>query len=269
MSLNENVLFDLFKTVDTYGKYFGLFYMVLIFLIGKKGLVIYEAQKNTTTGFHERKQEILLYSLIMLLFLWNPIIITALIKVFPGLQNGFLMILMLPVIPIIALGTTELLCMVKKGRRRHILGVSLFLIVLLSGGIATQDSKTITKNLYGADEKYIEALDYIPKDTPVMLIAEEELMASARRYNPAIEVAYGRDLWESDINIQPYEEQCYRLRECLLDQENNMDELLEIAVEMNCDYLILDNVASIIYAAGDKGFVFQESTDDYCILKFH
>ena len=269
MSLSENVLFTLFKSIDTYGKYFGLFYMILVLLIGKKGLIIYEKQRNTTKGFHEKKQEIVLFSLIMLLLLWNPILITGLIKIFPGLQNGFLMILLLPVIPIVALGTTELLCMVPKGRKRHVLAVSLFFLVLLSGGISTTDNKEISKNLYGAEEEYLEALDYIPKDTPVFLIAEDQIMASARRYNPAIEVAYGRDLWEDDINIQPYEEQCYILRDCLKDQEKRIDELLEIAVEMNCDYLILDNVASIIYAAGDKGFVFQESTDDYCILKFH
>jgi len=269
MSLNENVLFTLFKTADTYGKYFGLFYMIMVFLIGKKGLIIYEKQKNIIKGFHEKKQEIILFSLIMLLFLWNPIAIMGIIKIFPGLQNGFLMILLLPVIPVIALGTTELLCMVPKGRKRHILAVSLFLLVLLSGGISTVETTTTSKNLYGAKEEYLEALDYIPKDTVVFLIAEDQIMASARRYNPAIEVAYGRDLWENDINIQPYDEQCYILRDCLLDQENRIDELLEIAVEMNCDYLILDNVASIIYAAGDKGFVFQESTDDYCILKFH
>jgi len=199
-------------------------------------------------------------------------IISSVIVLFP-LTNALILLLfqhfycyeetlwLLPLYAIPAYGVTEMYSSITTPRKKALLVPIMCIVFFLCGWMAfDNNSAELQTNISDAvniDEEYIQVYDFILdyektqlSGKRIVMAAPRKLMECARLYSGDIGLAYGRDIWETNLDYafyEPNEEAAYDLAQKM---EEEIDKYTYTFVkdlhELNVNYLVL-NKDNLVY----------------------
>lgn len=229
-------------TICAYGKYQVLFWIALIYLYLR-------IRKE------KEQQGVLLYSIVSLLLLWNPLVIYGIVHAFQEVSAYWQLLWVLPVEGVIAyalclsLQETEACRNHKRIYWGYLTGA--VLVIALSGTITPYESDAVqaADNRYGIswrDMEVLERLDQeqISGETNIVLLATDDVQRAARKYNGSIITVYGSSLWDATVPHDTgdgYGEQQYELYQLMQTPVEHEEEITGMAADMGCTYLVISN----------------------------
>jgi len=230
------------NTINVYGKYQVLFWIALIYLY-----LCHRKDKN--------RQKVLCYSVISLLLLWNPLVIYGIVHTFPEVAAYWQLLWVLPAEGVIAY--TLSICMednVAYGEQKKVYWCCLagaIVVIALAGTIVPYKSDTVlaAKNPYGIPQREMEVLErleqeQLPGENNIVLLATNQVMQAARKYNGAIINLYGSSLWDPQVpndTTDGYTKQQYQLYNLMQMPTDHEEEITRMAADMGCTYLVVSN----------------------------
>lgn len=241
-------------TVNSAGQYMGLFFIGVIFLF------IVENKKN---------KMLFSYCLFALILVWNPFTANNLMSFYFPPGEYWYVFLLLPVIPVCSYCWVEAVSMQEKKKDKRVTFLALLLIAVICGKfISGNEGLAVNTNrAYVADEylSLFHAMDV--EGEPVVLLANDEIMESARAYSQYIGLPY-----EVTLINQPAEvvEQFYGadlvLGHSQMQQPVNcLGNITTIAKAYQCNYLILPLEADERWAMENGGYEVLEETEQYVL----
>ena len=229
-------------TLMVYGKYQVLFYLALFYLLFKQ---------NKKSDNQKEQIGVLIYMLVGLILLWNPLFVAAIIHVFPQFASYWQLLWVLPMIGVIAYAGTLVLAETKEYTKKKSWWIYLSIICVifsLAGTIMPYESETVkaADNAYGIPTRQMEVLERLDEEKgTITLLAPDAVMGVARRYNGATKTLYGRTLWSTSVpkdTADAYEEADYKLYALMQEPTGHEEEITKMAAERGCNYLVVSNV---------------------------
>lgn len=248
------VVKNTWDTINSAGQYMGLFLVAFIFLF------VVENKKN---------KMLFSYCLLALVLVFNPFTANNLMSFYVSSGEYWYVFLLLPVIAICAYCCTEAVLMQEKKQDRLITFLALALIAVV-GGRMMNDNTGLTKcenRAYIADE-YLQLFEEMNiEGEPVVLLANDDIMESARAYSQNIGLPY-----EVTLINQPAEvvEQFYGADLVLIHGQmqqpfNCLGNITKTARTYQCNYLILPLEADERWEMENGGYEVLTETEEYVL----
>lgn len=257
--LMEHVL----RTERQYGKYMGLMLLALLFL----WLVPSELSGR-------RGKKLALLTLVQMCLIFFVPGIAACRALFGFSETYWEYLWTLPTLTVIACAGAQLCAMRRDapgGGVRFWGAVALCLAVLALSGTLLPFRGDGEKWKY-ADRSVERVLSCVQEQKArfggsVLLAAPEEVLRYARACDGAICLAYGRDMWENDVNTavaDEYTPRQRRLYEAMCRSGEQPDEAAAEAAEYGCNVLVLREKLT---GGGAPRWTFLEETGGYVIYR--
>lgn len=230
MSDAINIMLDYFSRTKLAGSYFLLFLVSIVLL--------YYLHKETNVW-------LILYGIaILVIFVMNPIIVWALMLVFPALQAYEPITLLVPVLLYVPFAATELIETIKEKRVRYILGLILVLLISICGNTFGffKDYSITEENKMTKEERNIAG--FLDEMEPELVLADQSLIPAINEYGHMIPLFYGRDLYTANMDtgiMDGYNEEAYTFFDVMKSSEENADFIVDTAYEYSCDIIVMSS----------------------------
>ena len=252
MTATIDTMMNYFSQSKLAGSYFLLFLVSIVLL--------YYVNKEKNIWF-------ILYGIVLLVVVViNPVVIWALIQVFPVLSSYGVITLLIPTLFYIPFAAAELTEIIKVRKRRHIIVVILVFLIFICGnmcGLLTEYSIDET-NVTTYEEQ--EIIDYLNSSSPNMVLADEGIINAINARGNVIPLFYGRDLWTANMDtgiMDGYNEEAYTLFDIMKAPGENMKKIAEMAHEYSCDIIVMDIFEKAPAVLGN--YKMEKRTDNYLV----
>lgn len=233
-------------------------------------------------------KDLLEYGVVSALVVLFPLTNMLILLVFQNFYGYEESMWLLPMLIVPSYAVTELYDTVPEGPRKKFLIPVVCIIVFLCGWMsfdkAGADYFSKINDAADYDKEYIEVYDLILDDSdsnPIIMVGPREIMEHARLYSGRIGLAYGRDIWEVNLDYAFYEpntEHAYDLSKKVEEEIGRFtDTFVTDLIELNVNYVVLnkDNLSygdDMQYPAkfkkGNKAYFRMEETRHYVIYKY-
>lgn len=192
----------------------------------------------------EEKTKLYKFSVIAAVLVLFPLTGRGLDKYFQGFYDDAFLQWILPVFAIIAFVVVDIYNRQTIKWKKYTILPAICLLLLLSGFLTNSylPSKA-DENLTEIEDVYNLILDR-EGECQIILVAPKEIMVNARAYDGRILTAYGRDIWETDLDYAfygNYEEWAYGLAEHMNQSfEENEELLLDELAQSGATYVVFD-----------------------------
>ncbi|MBD5539911.1 MAG: hypothetical protein HDR00_01720 [Lachnospiraceae bacterium] len=240
--------------LNSAGQYIGLFLVAFIFLF------IVENNKN---------KQLFSYCLLALILVLNPFTANNLLSFYFKAEEYWYVFLLLPVIPICAYCCTEAVMLQEKKKEKIIVFLALVLIALIGGramngddGLARNDNRA-----YIADEYLQLFMEMDIEGEPIVLLADDSIMESARAYSQNIGLPYEVTLMNqpADVVEQFYSADLILVHSQMQAPLNCLGNITAVARTYRCNYLILPLEADERWAMEEGGYEVLAQTEQYVL----
>lgn len=241
-------------TLNSAGQYMGLFLVAFIFLF------IVENKKN---------KQLFSYCLLALILVLNPFTANNLLSFYFKAEEYWYVFLVLPVIPMCAYCCTEAVLLQEKKRDRIFTFLALVLIAVI-GGRAMNGNAGLMKNdnrAYIAEEYLQLFTEMDVEDEPIVLLANDSIMESARAYSQNINLPYEVTLINQppDVVEQFYSADLVLAHNQMQAPLNCLGNITTVARAYRCNYLILPLEADERWAMEEGGYEVLAQTEQYVL----
>lgn len=250
--------FDIMMTHFSHTKLAGSYFLLFLVSI----VLLYYLRKEKNVWF-------ILYGIILLvLVVMNPIVVWALMQLFPALESFEVITLLLPMELYIAFAATELSDSMKEKRVRHIIILIMVLLISICGNMFGffKDYSIDKTNIYTREERGI--VEFLEKQNPTMVLADEDLIPAITEFGNMIPLLYGLDLWTPNMDtgiMDGYNEEAYAFFDALQNSKENASFIGETAYEYSCDIIVMDLFEEAPKRLGNYKLIGM--TDNYLIYR--
>lgn len=237
------------------GKYVGLFLIALFYL-----------------WFRNKKHEPLtLFALISTLIVLNPLLFWCFTKVFPTIGDYGKFIWIIPIPLIIAYVAVD----TYSYKKPAIIGFISFALIIAVSGTFLPYKADAAKWKYQKD--YLErALNVVENQEEyyhqeIILLAPDDMMATARAHSENIYPLYGKDLWMKEANAEvadDYSPEIYQLYEKMKVDYTIPNEIANYAEYYGCNILVLRENITEELGPSYKKWELVEEIPGYLIYRF-
>lgn len=240
--------------LNSAGQYMGLFLVAFIFLF------IVENKKNKL---------LFSYCLLALVLVFNPFTANNLLSFYLTPEEYWYAFLLLPVIPVCAYCCTEAVAMQEKKKDKIIVFFALVFIAVI-GGKMMNGGDFLAKNdnrAYIADE-YLQLFAKMNVEgEPIVLLADDAIMESARAYSQNIGLPYEVTLMNqpSEVVAQFYSADLVLGHSQMQAPLNCLGNITTVARAYGCNYLILPLEADERWAMEEGGYEVLVETKRYVL----
>lgn len=280
------------------GMYIGLYFAAMLFL----WLVCYDRfKKNENSG----KRMLFLYAFGVTVLVLFPLSAFVLLKYQSAFFTYSQLFLLIPMLPVMAWGMTELLTWFKESflpskevpgfvKKRpwlcEIVLVSVLGFILWMAGSlsAANHVTTLSSNQYKIPEKVLEVLQVLETAEEIdlekdIVVAPDEVLEYARAYSGELKLLYGRNMWQPELNAYTYDTYNGDLQKVHYWLNSTVYGLFGVNTEISSEraFQILDNNQCTVLVlthsqvaeeeisglAAANGYVEIGETDVYVILK--
>lgn len=242
------------EAINAYGQYMGLFLVAFIFLF------VVDNKKNRV---------LFTYCFIALMLVFNPFTANNLLTFYLPDNAYWYAFLLLPVIPVCAYACVEAVSLQEKETDKWVVFVALALITGVAGSFMNANpSASPVENRAYIQQEYLDMFSEMNiEGEPVVLLANDDIMESARAYSANIGLPY-----EVTLINQPPEvvEQFYGANLVLVHGQmqnpmNCMGNITATARAYQCNYLILPLGADDRSAMAYGGYEVLLETEKYVL----
>ncbi|MCH5279941.1 MAG: hypothetical protein J1E61_00620 [Lachnospiraceae bacterium] len=235
------------------GQLLGLFLIALIFLF------LSEKRKN---------KALFVYCLLALIFIGNPFVANDLIDFYFPAGEYWYAFLLLPIGAICAYCFVEAVNMQKKDRKWLVFIALVFICYL--AGIGLGNRENLQKNTTRAyvDEEYLNLfLKMDVEGEPIILLANDEILESARAYSTVILMPYEVTLVNQsrEVTVQFYGDDLMLLHAQMQDPLNCLGNITKTSRRYQCNYLILPIEADERWEMENGGYRVLYETEDWVL----
>jgi hypothetical protein len=245
---------DTFTTINMSGQVMGLFLAAVIFLF----------------MIDNRKNRMLFgYCILALILIFNPFTANNLISFYFPWYDYWQVFLLLPVIAVCAYVFVEVTGMQKNRRNQWIVAAALIVIVLMSGGLLS-DGNGLTRNTNRAyiDEEYLELFSKMNMEgEPIVLLANDDIMDSARAYSQYIGLPYEVTLMNQseEVTEQFFKQDLITVHQQIQQPAFYLGNITTVARKYQCNYLILPLDSDDRAAMESGGYMVLKETEGYVL----
>ena len=205
-----------------------------LLLIGMIFLFMVESKKN---------KALFTYCLLALLFLWSPFAANDLIAFYLPEEEYWYAFLLLPVLAVCGYCFVEAVEMQKKGKERWIVFLALLFICYLAGsGLGSRGNITKATNRAYVEEEYLELFAKMDVEgEPIVLIADDDILESARAYSTMILMPYEVTLINQprEVVSQFYAADLILVHDQMQDPVDCLGNITATSKRYQCNYLVL------------------------------
>lgn len=242
------------EAVNAAGQYMGLFLVAFIFLF------VVENKKNRI---------LFAYCLLALILVFNPFSANNLLTFYLPDNMYWYAFLLLPVLPICAYACTEAVTMQEKKVDKWIVFVALSLIAGVAGTWMNGNPTVLqAENRAYIQQEYLDMLSEMNiEGEPVVLLANDDIMESARAYSTNIGLPYEVTLINQtkDVVEQFYDARLQLVHGQMQNPVNAIGSITTIARDYRCNYLILPLDADERWAMENGGYEVLLETEKYVL----
>ncbi|MCM1191815.1 MAG: hypothetical protein NC123_10075 [Butyrivibrio sp.] len=237
--------------IAIFQRYMGAGFVVLWFMAALIYLFVNEKEKP--------KRIVLVYMpIIMLALYFNPLFASAFCKIV-GSEIYFRVCWLMPVIVVIAYAAV---CIFRRltGKKQLLFAAAVMALIALSGKpVYSNPLYSRAENSYHVPDSVVHICDAIVvPGREVMAAFPSELLLYVRQYSPMVCMPYGREV------IMGYSNLFYETME----QETvALEELVPLAREKQCHYIILGEEKEILGNPREFGWELFGQTDGYIIYR--
>lgn len=241
-------------TITRFALYAGRGMMIALFLMALLYLFFEEKNKN--------HRMIFLYMPIVTLLLYFCPLVSLAVYHFVGEDLYWRFLWLLPISVVLAYTAVKIISKLK-GKKQIAAGVSLALMLVLSGSLVYKSEHGFAaSNAYHLPQCVVDICERIePKEGKVMAAFPLELLPYVRQYSVKIDMPYGREYilldWARRSDL------FYALTADTIEVEN----LVRLAREDGCDYLVFWKGKPIEGDFAEFGFEVVDIVGDYTIVK--
>lgn len=177
----------------------------------------------------EEKTRIYIYAVTAAILIFFPITGMVMEAYFQGFYSALHIQWLLPVFAVIAFGTADVYKRQNVKWKKYMIIPSVCLVILLSGfgtrSYLVTETNDNTEEIAAIYDLILEKSG----ERQVTLVAPKEIMENARAYDGKLGTAYGRDIWETDLDYAfygNYEEWAYGLSEHMNESFDENEELI-------------------------------------------
>lgn len=209
------------------------------------------------------------YCLLALLLVFNPFTANNLLSFYFTADNYWSAFLLLPVIAVCAYCGTKVLWMQERKRDKIAVFFALLLIAVMTGGVPRDDSNIIkNENRAYLPDEYVSMFEKMNiSDEPVVLLANDDIMESARAYSANIGLPYEVTLIQqsADVVKQFYSDDLVLVHTQMQQPVNLLGNITSTARAYRCNYLILPLEADDRSAMEYGGYEALAETEHYVL----
>ena len=192
----------------------------------------------------EEKTKLYMFSVIATLLVLFPLGGWVLDKYFQGFYDDLFLQWLLPVFVIIAFAAVDIYGKQTVKWKKYAVIPAMCLLLLLSGFLSHSYLSVKVDENHAEIESIYEMILEKGCERQIVLVAPKEIMVNARAYDGRILTAYGRDIWEADLDYAfygNYEEWAYGLAEHMNQSfEENEELLLDELAQSGATYVVFD-----------------------------
>jgi hypothetical protein len=216
------------EIINAAGQFMGLFLVAIIFLF------VVETPKN---------KALFAYCLLAMILVWNPFTANNLLSFYFESGEYWYVFLFLPVMAVCAYCFAEAVMMQEKKKDKLITFFALVFIALVAGRFmnANTERTSNTNRAYIADE-YLEFFAQMNiEGEPIVLLANDDMMESARAYSTNINLPYEVTLMNqpSEVVGQFYGNDLITVHGQMQQPLNCIGNITRVARAYGCNYLVL------------------------------
>lgn len=242
------------STINSAGQYMGLFFIGVIFLF------IVENKRN---------KMLFSYCLLALLLVLNPFTANNLMSFYFPAGEYWYVFLLLPVIAVCSYCCVEAVFVQEKKKDKLVTFFALVLIAIIGGKFinGTEGMSPNTNRAYIADE-YLQLFDAMNvEDEPIVLLANDDIMESARAYSQYIGLPYEVTLINqpAEVVAQFYGDDLVLGHSQMQQPLNCLGNITTLARAYQCNYLILPLEADERWAMENGGYEVLKETEQYVL----
>ena len=241
-------------SINASGQYMGLFLVAFIFLF------VVDNKKNRV---------LFAYCLLALVLVFNPFTANNLLSFCLPDNVYWYAFLLLPVIPVCAYACVEAVSLQEKKIDKWIVSVVLALIAGVAGNFMNDNPSAVAvENRACISQEYLDMFSEMNiEGEPIVLLANDDIMESARAYSTNIGLPY-----EVTLINQPWEvaQQFYDANLSLVHGQmqnplNCLGNITAIARKYQCNYLVLPIEADERSAMEHGGYEVLLETEKYVL----
>lgn len=237
--------------IKIFQRYMGTGFVMIWFVAALLYLLVNEKQKS--------KRIVLVYMpVIMLLLYFNPLFASVFCRIV-GSEIYFRICWLMPVIIVIAYAAV-CICSRLKGKKQFFFAAVVMALIALSGKLVYSNPLySRAENIYHVPDSVVHLCDAIVvPGREVMAVFPSELLLYVRQYSPMVCMPYGRDV------LMGYYSEFYDVMER---EKVDLGELVPLAREKQCHYIILREEKEILGEPQDFGWEIFGQTDGYVIYR--
>ncbi|MCR5800468.1 MAG: hypothetical protein K6G69_10370 [Lachnospiraceae bacterium] len=254
LGMTIDTMLTYFSETKLAGSYFLLFLVSIVLL--------YSLNKEINVWF-------ILYGIALLVVVvMNPIVVWALMQVFPALGSYAPLTMLIPAFLYVPFAATELLDFSKEKKIYKPLIVILIVLISVCGSLfgVFKDFTVREGNVIDAEET--EIVGKLNEWEPELVLADEGIIQAISTRGNAIPLLYGRDLWTDGLDtgiMDGYNEEAYTFFDALKNSEENKDFIATTAYEYCCDVIIMDVFEDAPQRLGE--YKLAHSTENYLVYR--
>lgn len=240
--------------INSSGQYMGLFLVGFIFLF------VVDNKKN---------RMLFSYCLLALILVFNPFTANNLMSFYFPSGEYWYAFLLLPVIAVCAYCCVEAVLMQEKKWDRLITFGALVLIAMVAGRMMnTNAGLTECENRAYISDEYLQLFQGMNiEGEPIVLLANDDIMESARAYNQNIGLPYEVSLINQPANVveQIYSAPLVLVHGQMQQPLDCLGNIAKTARAYQCNYLILPLEADERWAMENGGYEVLKETEKYVL----
>lgn len=194
---------------------------------------------------NEKKNQWYIYYILLtqVLVVMNPVVVMILSKAFPVLASYTTFMLLTPVLIVIPFAVAELLEKSKDDKQGLVWLLMVAIVIGLSGnlfGLYTSDARGVSST--EEQREVISQLEELQQEQSLLVIADESILPFIRIDAPSINLLYGRDLYQSGMDlgiVDMYSEELLGLYEAVKNPEDTIEDILATADLYGCNAVVV------------------------------
>lgn len=247
------VMTQVFNSVKAEGSYFILMMAALYVLYRING---------------KRNQWYIYYILLtQILVVANPLTVMVLSKAFPVLGSYTIFMMLTPVLMVIPFAAAELIDKAKDEKQALVWLLLMAVVIGLSGNLFGLYTNNSVANRCTMEQKSIlRTIEDLQEEQAVLAVADESILPYVRTEVPAVQLLYGRDLYQPGMDlgiVDGYSEELLSFYEAMKNPEDTITDILAMADLYGCNTVIVKQFEDAPKEIGH--FTKYMSSDNYIV----
>ena len=247
------VMTQVFNSVKAEGSYFILMMAALYVLYRING---------------KRNQWYIYYILLtQILVVANPLTVMILSKAFSVLGSYTIFMMLTPVLMVIPFAAAELIDKAKDEKQALVWLLLMAVVIGLSGNFFGLYTNNSVANRCTMEQKSIlKTIEDLQEEQAVIAVADESILPYVRTEVPAVQLLYGRDLYQPGMDlgiVDGYSEELLSFYEAMKNPEDTITDILAMADLYGCNTVIVKQFEDAPKEIGH--FMKYMSSDNYIV----